>query len=382
MRGYLKELVLPLSVLFVGAAAVAGPGAQPATAPGAAGLQRLTFTERHPLGTLAETVRRLDIHFDSMTPAAGALAKQQYDLASVPFEVFVPATYRPDAPHGLFVWVGVTPVSRDWFDVLGRHKLISVTAIPVKGTGSIGFSRVRLPLDAVHNMKNLYRIDENRVYVSGFSAGAGVASSLVSGFPEVFRGGYFLMGGGFCVVHKTASGTYEPTLLRLAPDWKGPPDQIKKDLRLVLMRAEGDTTYSPQEDRAQYTSLLLDGFQRVHYLVLPSGGHTPPNAQWFDRGLTLLESPPQAALLTSPTDQPNPQPGQLGQAQRILATALLILERKYPKEYSQDQVERLRKTAQERARSYLQQVISEYPTTPAAAQARKVLAGMDAKKSP
>jgi poly(3-hydroxybutyrate) depolymerase len=48
-------------------------------------------------------------------------------------------------------------------------------------------------------MKRLYRIDENRICVSGFSAGAGLASQLVCGYPDVFRGGYFLMGGGFCV---------------------------------------------------------------------------------------------------------------------------------------------------------------------------------------
>jgi len=371
--------MLPLGLLLIWAAA-ASPGARPATVPGAGGHQRLTFTERHPLSTLDEVVRRLDIHFETMAASAMALANQEYDLANESFEVFVPSTYKPQVPHGLFVWLGVTPVSPDWFDVLGRRKLISVTAIPVNGT--LGFSRARLPLDAVHNVKRLYRIDENRIYVSGFSAGAGMASHLVCGFPEIFRGGYFLMGGGFCVVHKTASGSYEPTLERLAPDWKGPLDKIKKDLRLVLMRAEGDTIYSPQEDRAQYTGLLLDGFERVQYIVLPGGGHRPPNAPWFERGLMALESPPRAALVTTPTDQPNPLPGQIGQAQRILATALLNLERKYPKLYSKEQVERFRKSGQDRARKYLQQVISEYPTTPAAAKARQLLAGMGPEKSP
>ncbi len=309
-----------------------------------------------------------------MRPSDAVLAKQEYDLAGESFEVFVPSAYKPEVAHGLFVWAGVTPVSPEWLEVFGRRKLISVTAIPVNGT--LGFGRTRLPLDAVHNMKQLFRIDENRVYVSGFSAGAGVASHLVCGFPEVFRGGYFLMGGGFCVVHKTASGGYEPTLERVAPTWKGPFDKIRKDLRLVLMRAEGDTTYSPQEDRAQYLGLLLDGFERVNYIVLPGGGHRPPDASSFERGLAALESPPRPVLVTTPTDQPNPLPGQIGQAQRILATALLHLERKCPKQYSKEQVERLRKSNQERARKHLQQVISEYPTTPAAARARELLAGM------
>jgi hypothetical protein len=85
--------------------------------------------------------------------------------------------------------------------------------------------------------------------------------------------------------------------------------------------------------------------------------------------------------VTSPTAQPNPLPGQLGQAQRILATALLNLERQYPSQYSKEQVERLRASAQDRARKHLQRVIADYPTTPAAATAREVVARMDGIKS-
>lgn len=86
--------------------------------------------------------------------------------------------------------------------------------------------------------------------------------------------------------------------------------------------------------------------------------------------------------MTSPTTQPAPSPGQVGQAQRILATAQLNLERKYPSQYSKEQVDRLRKASRDRARKYLERVIAEYPTTPAAPQARQLLADMDAEKSP
>ncbi len=359
--------------------AITGPLVPAGPAPGENARQRLTFTEHHPLSNLDEVARRIDLRFDTMAPADVPLAKQEYDLAKESFDVLIPSTYRPEAPHGLFVWMGVTPMSPEWCGVLSRHKLIAVTAIPVNGR--VGLSRTRLPLDAVHNLKKLYRVDENRIYVSGFSAGAGWAAQLVCAFPDVFRGGYFLMGGNFFVVHKTASGIYEPTLDRLAPTWKGSADTIRKDLRLVLMRAEGDPIYSPQEDRAQLTGLLLDGFERVTFMVLPGGGHRPPNALWFERGLLAFESPPRAPLVTTPTDRADPLPGQIGQAQRILATALSLLERQYPKQYGKEQLERLRQTARDRARKHLEQVVADYPTTPAAAQARRLLDGMDAQKS-
>ena len=117
----------------------------------------------------------------------------EYDLAGLSFEVFVPRSYNPDVPHGLFVWMGVTDVPPAWVDVLARHKLILVVANTRKGHPAL----YGPPLDAVHNLKKLYNIDEGRVYASGFSAGGQMATMMVRGFPEVFRGGLFLMGGHF-----------------------------------------------------------------------------------------------------------------------------------------------------------------------------------------
>ncbi len=76
----------------------------------------------------------------------------EYDLASLSFEVFVPRSYHPDVPHGLFVWMGVTDVPPAWMDVLARHKLILVAANTRKGHPAL----YGPPLDAVHNMKKLY----------------------------------------------------------------------------------------------------------------------------------------------------------------------------------------------------------------------------------
>ena len=80
-----------------------------------------------------------------------------YDLSSQTFEVVVPHSYRPGQPHGLLVWMGVSEFSPVWLDVLARHKLILVSANTMKGH----VARYPAPLDAVHNLKKRYRIDEN-----------------------------------------------------------------------------------------------------------------------------------------------------------------------------------------------------------------------------
>jgi hypothetical protein len=335
---------------------------------------RLTFTERCPWATLQETVRRLDIDFRTLAASETELAQQDYDLGRQSFEVFVPPASGSTIPCGLLVWVGVGPARAAWHDVLSRHGLILISAIP-DGTRA-GFIRMRLPLDAVHNMKRRYALDETRVYVGGFSAGAGVAVHLVCGFPEVFRGGLFLMGGSFCQTWRNESGRYEPTLVRMTPSWKGDLDHLKKDLGLVLMRSSGDPIYSPQEDQAQYESLRLDGFERVSFLVVAAGGHAPPDALGFERSILALESPPKTALVIAPTKDPQPLPSQIAQAERLLATAQLELGQRTPRGAKQPPREEQRKSCERRARSYLQQVVADYPATPAATKARQLLAGI------
>jgi len=150
-------------------------------------------------------------------------------------------------------------------------------------------------------------------------------------------------------------------------------DQIGKDLRFVLMRAHGDTLYSPQEDRPQYEDLLLDGFRRVSFIVRPFGGHTVPDPSWFERGLAALDSsdfPIAVNAAGEPLILPNPN----AQAQRILATAQLVLERKPANISDKERLETIRSRNTRRAQELLERVLKEYPQTPAATRAREMLA--------
>src|SRR5207249_1578768 len=104
-----------VAVLMAG---LAGPRFAAARAP-ATGRMTLTFTEHSPLGELEQVLRRLGaLH----PPTAKEKAQAEFDLAREPFDVFIPPNYRASVPHGLFVWIGVTDASPEWFDVLARHR--------------------------------------------------------------------------------------------------------------------------------------------------------------------------------------------------------------------------------------------------------------------
>lgn len=359
---------LLLSVISVWAVPGAGSGGQPAKAPAATGRLRLTFTERSPLSALDVVLRRMD--FTSMS--ASAAANFEYDLARLSFEVFVPPTYKSDAPHGVFVWMGVTDVPPAWVNVLSRHQLILLVANTRRGHVAL----YGPPLDAVHNLKKLYNIDAGRVYAAGFSAGGSMAAMMVRGFPEVFRGGLFLMGGYFYLSYVGASGRREPTIEASGPQWKGPLDQIKKDARLVILKAGNDTQWTASEGRCDYEALRLDGFTHVRYFEVPGLGHYPPDAAWFEQGVVALDhAAPLTPPVTGPTAEPHPLPDQAAQAQRILAAARYYLALK-PPQVLQERKDQIRKSYQDKARQYLQRVLAEYPTTAAAAQARELLQEM------
>lgn len=360
---------LLLSIVSVLAVLVAGSGTLPAKRPAATGRLHLTFAERSPLSALNVVSERMG--YLSLSPRAAA--SFEYDLARLSFEVVVPSTYKPDVPHGLLVWMGVADFSPAWLGALARHQLILIVANTRRGHVALHGP----PLDAVHNLKKLYHIDESRVYASGFSAGGSLATMMVRGFPEVFRGGLFLMGGCFYISYKGENGRREPTIEEMHPGWKGPLDRLKQEMRLVIMKGGMDTEWTPQEGRCDYEALRLDGFTRVSYLEVPGLGHRPPDAWWFEQGIAALDqsvslTPP----LTSPTAEPDPLPSQVAQAQRILAAGRYYLELKLPP-VSEAAKDRIRKSYQDKARQYLQRVRTEYPTTPAAAKARELLQGMD-----
>jgi len=149
----------------------------------------LAFAEPHPLSD-AETVRaRTGKDFEEF---AAYGASEEYNLADDVFEVLVPASYRKEAPHGLFLWIGGGKVPSGWEQVLARRKLILLKPRRLRASPAI----YRLPLDGVHNLQKIFSVDTDRVYVSGFSYAQAYAESLRRAFPEVFRGCIDARGSG------------------------------------------------------------------------------------------------------------------------------------------------------------------------------------------
>ena len=381
---------------WLAAAALAGSVASSIAAPPAtvkAGtFKDVPLSHRSPLSSIEESFRRTPRQFTGQKHqtfsqmTAQERASLDYDLTRESVDVAVPESARNGGPQGLLVWMGVTQPDAEWFEALARHRLICVA--PNRCEGRSPWVKRGLAIDAVHNLRTRYNIDPARIYLSGFSAGAHQSAQLVVQFPDVFRGAVCLMGGRYYLNDdSTTPGRRvvpEPTVL--GPAWYGDVGQLKKELRLVSVFGAADDVVPAGNGRADHEALRLDGFQHT-YIELPGHGHKHPDLATFQRALAALTAQPAPPPRTGPIrGSERPHPDQVAQAKRLLTTARMVYEQisniaargAWTPTLAADEPTYDPAVA----RRCLTELLSSYPTTPAAAEAPVLLAKLDALPAP
>jgi len=260
-------------------------------APGRPGRFRTSFTESSSSSRIEEYLERTagkQKKVEAMDPAGG-----QYEIEDETFYVYVPAGYRPEEPHGLLVWVSPTPFggfgNPELQQALDQHRLIWIGA-DNSGNGRPKWYRFALALDAVHNMLQLYEIDDQRIYVAGYSGGGRMTSGLALLYPETFAGGLSIYGSDY---FERIPVPYKPGADYL-PLFPPPPrDRLrrsKSDSRFVLVAGEWD--FNRAHTKQIFEQMVADGFERVTYLQIPGASHyDPPGREWWDKAIAALDAP-------------------------------------------------------------------------------------------
>ena len=110
-------------------------------------------------------------------------------LTSYTYDMYVPASYDGSEPYGLVSWInsgnkGAVKFEA-WKQVLDEKKLIWV------GGDNIGndigtYTRMSVAWAGMLRAKEIFNIDESRIYSSGNSGGSRMATSLAYVYPEAF----------------------------------------------------------------------------------------------------------------------------------------------------------------------------------------------------
>ncbi len=240
--------------------------------PDRVGIYKTRFTESSPVSSIEEFSRRFGISLEDIAkvdPTGG-----RYELAEESFEVTVPSSYRRDRPAGLLVWVAPVELGgedrEEMVTALAELNLIWVGANR-SGNPRPKWHRMGLALDAAHNMRKLYSIDPERVYIGGYSGGGRVSSAVAMVYPEVFEGAFCYMGVDFfrAVPRPDKPGTHWPQAF--PPPERDLARTLKREHAWVLVTGEKD--YNRTQTKALFGEYQKEGFENVTLIEIPGASH-------------------------------------------------------------------------------------------------------------
>lgn len=235
-----------------------------------------SFAEASPLSAWPEFLN----HAGAMWGIGkGAQESSPYRIADESFDVYVPKSYDGSAAFGVIAFVnsgkgGGPPGGYD--RVCDEQKLIWIGGANVPNERD-ATNRGRLTVDAVFNIGKTYRINPERIYVSGMSGGGRVASHLAVPYADVFTGGSIFLCG--CNPFITPS---DPATAKRV-------DELAKSHRFAFVTGSDDYNKPGTKDVcAQYQGMKLP---YVKYFEQPGLGHALPSAMTFGEAVTFLDGP-------------------------------------------------------------------------------------------
>lgn len=195
---------------------------------------------------------------------------------TVSWYVYVPDTYDPSRPAGLMVYISPTSSGQmrtDWEPVVDTENLIWISANQ-SGNRAPTKRRILLATLAPYLAAETYKIDPDRVYVSGFSGGGRAAGILSVNLADLFKGAIFICGA------ELWSDVQDEHLAAAAPN------------PYVFLTGSRDF------NRA-LTKTVLGDYQRAGLvnstlIVVPGMDHTTPNAEYFREAVLYLDRNPNS----------------------------------------------------------------------------------------
>lgn len=212
-----------------------------------------------------------------------------YDVSKEKFRLVLPKSYAPGARWGLFIYISADDspgVPAEYAELLEKQRLITLAPYRA-GNGRNIFDRFRLAIDACFNGQRSFDIDPDRVYISGFSGGARVASMLGVAYADLFPGAVPLCGVNFYKDIPSEPGKSWPLGYL-------PVDEALKIAktkgRFALMTGEKD--FNLKNTRAVFEfGFKKEGFKHARVFEVPGLGHSPPPAAALSQALTYLDHP-------------------------------------------------------------------------------------------
>ncbi len=269
--------------LFAMSAFSAAAAEEPA--PNKKGSFSAVFEQYSPLSDTAAISSRIGV---SAEP--GRIQRHHYDIKKESFEMYVPDCYDSNTPFGLIVWIPAGPggpieTYQGSKELMDKHKLIWVAANNSGNKEDTYKRRIPLALDAAYNVRKLYNIDPNRIYVGGISGGGRVASRTAFHHSDVYAGGIFVIGADYWMDMPVSGKIFRASFPQPQPSFLL---RAKKFGRYVLLT--GDNDVNMLEMRTYYQRGYSKFLNNVLYLQVPGMGHQMPPPDELDKALDYVDN--------------------------------------------------------------------------------------------
>ncbi len=244
------------------------------------------FYERSLLSSPAAIARRMGERVNEQA------AEKDYEIANEAFDVYVPADCNSQMPYGLMVWISPNDkgtILKGWQPLMDKYRLIWVGANNSGNKQNTRARRIPLALDAAHNIKKLYVIDPNRIYLGGLSGGGRTASMMAFHYSDVFDGAIFIIGANYWRRTKIPSRegyVWYPAFRKPSPPYL---TLAKKHGRYVFLT--GDNDVNREEMHTYYERGYKKFLDNVLYIQVPAMGHEKPPAEWLEKAIEFLDNP-------------------------------------------------------------------------------------------
>ena len=358
---------------------------------GKTGAMEVKLRERSPMSKSADVARRMSLNARQIG--------DDYDLSKEVFELYVPKEPGDGGKYGLMVSLNFGThgePAKSWPPVLDKYHLIWI-GNPMCGEGRPENQRVGLMLDATHNARKLWPVDESRVYAC-ISTPAAPGCGVPLYYPDVFQGGLHSVGWSwFAKISDPRTRAIWQTDKLARPDPKMLSLARLQSRFFLADRIEDRHDGTDVNELVLKQGFLQSGFKFAKLVSVrqdPQMGHYADySADWFEEGIQFLDAPiaalakgaaapepaapgrseptgAQHAAAREPSRQPPAQPAPAAPAEDLAAKAAgeLSLARNYVV------AERY-----ETARTRLQRIVRNYPGTPAAKDAAQLLKDIEGK---
>lgn len=215
------------------------------------------------------------------------------ELDNETMQVRFPRGFDPAKPSGILVWISPGEDGRPprIFESICDELGLICVGIDQNGNQRPLTDRLQLHLDSIETLGARYRIDRERVYLTGMSGGGRCSGILQCSFPEVFAGAVPIV--GLDSYHNAPTGEskkYWPARIgKPSPRWF----KLLKDRRIAAIT--GSVDFNEPEMQIRTDLMTKDGLQ-VRLDIIEGMGHAMPTSEQFADALRWADEPRRDAF--------------------------------------------------------------------------------------